>query len=196
MLRKAIYPKFESLINRVAKALSNKGFTANQITLLGLAINFVAGWLFATGHLFTGTIIAIVAGISDVLDGAVARVTKKQTKFGAFLDSCVDRYSDLFLFGGIAVYFARNYRGDLLILTLGVIAGAFVTSYAKARAENFIPHCGVGVVDRFVRTVVLLLGTLIPAFLPIAIWLLFAGTNATAIHRILYTRKKLSEPVE
>lgn len=193
MLRKAIYPKVEKLLNTVAGTLNKYGFTPNQLTLAGLALNFVAGWVYAMGFIFLGGFLLLVAGLGDVLDGPLARTSGKVTKFGAFLDSTVDRYSDFFLFGGLVLHFAQTAQGGFLLLTMGIIAGSFVTSYAKARAENLIEKCNVGVFERPERVLLLALGSLIPFLLPLVLWILFIGTNYTAVQRILFTQKQLAQ---
>ena len=192
MLRKAVYPKVEGLLTRIARFLNRRGISPNQLTLAGLALNFLAGWIYAGGGLFLGGLVVLIAALGDLLDGPLARISGRVTKFGAFLDSTVDRYSDFFLFGGLALYFVERGRGDWFLLTLGILMGSFVTSYTKARAENFIENCGVGIFERAERVILLALGTLIPFFLPLVCWILFLGTNATAIHRILHTRKTLT----
>ena len=193
MLRKAVYPKIESTLNRIAEILNKKGFSPNQLTLAGLVLNFLAGWIFTTGNLFLAGLVVLLAGLGDLLDGPLARFSGRVTKFGAFLDSTVDRYSDFFLFGGLALYSIDRGMNDWFLISLGIIMGSFVTSYAKARAENFIDSCTVGLFERAERVVMLALGSLIPPLLPLILWILFLGTNATAIHRILYTRKILSK---
>jgi CDP-diacylglycerol--glycerol-3-phosphate 3-phosphatidyltransferase len=193
VLRKAIYPKIESLLNTMAGWLNARGFSPNQLTLAGLVLNFVVGWIYASGWLFLGGVALILAGFGDVLDGPLARVSSRVSKFGAFLDSTVDRYSDFFIFGGIAAHYARTGEAGWFILTLGILLGSFVTSYSKARAENVIEKCDVGLFERAERVIILALGSLISFLFPVALWILFLGTNTTAIQRILYTRKKLSE---
>lgn len=193
MLRKAVYPVIESLLTQISKRLADYGFTPNQLTLAGAALTFLAGWIYAGGYLILGALVVIAAAMGDLLDGPLARLTGKTSKFGAFLDSTVDRYSDFFIFGGLTLHFAKTDEPLMLILTLGILLGSFVTSYAKARAENLIPECHVGVFERAERVITIALGTLIPVLLPLALWILFIGTNATALHRIFYTRKILSD---
>ena len=193
MLRKAIYPHVESLLNNIATNLGKQGFSPNQLTLAGLTVNFLAGWIFAAGNFFLGGLFLLIASLGDLLDGPLARVTKKTSNFGAFLDSTVDRYSDFFLFGGLALHFAKQDQGGWFLICMGIIAGSFVTSYAKARAENFIERCDVGMVERAERVIGLALAAWIPFLLPLILWALLIGSNATAIERILYTQKKLSE---
>lgn len=193
MLRKAVYPILETILNRLALKLDAYHITPNQLTLAGLLINFLAGLIFATGHLILGSLVLLVASFGDLLDGPLARSTGKETTFGAFLDSTVDRYSDFFIFGGLAFYFARHGNTLYFLLLLGILGGAFVTSYSKARAESLIKHCNVGLLERAERILLVLIGALIPPLLPYALWILFIGTHATALQRILHTRKILSK---
>lgn len=193
MLRKAIYPKVEKLLNTVAGTLDKYGFTPNQLTLAGLALNFIAGWVYAMGVIPLAGFLVLVAGLGDVLDGPLARTSGKVTKFGAFLDSTIDRYSDFFIFGGLTLHFAQTGQGGFFLLTMGIIAGSFVTSYSKARAENMIEKCNVGIFERPERVILLALASLLPFLLPLALWILFIGTNYTAIQRILFTQKELAK---
>ncbi len=193
MLRKHVYPKIENRLNSWASYLNQFGITPNQLTLAGLAINFLAGCIFATGAFFIGALVLGVASLADMLDGPLARLTKKATPFGAFLDSTIDRYSDFFVFGGLVLYFARENQGTWLLISLGILAGAFVTSYAKSRAETIIQDCPVGLFERSERIIVLMLGSLLWPLLPVALWILLIGTNWTALERIFYTQKILSE---
>lgn len=194
MLRKHLYPFFEGFLKKTSRMLDSQGITPNQLTLAGLVLNFAAGWIYASGHLFLGSLVVIIAGLSDMLDGALARECNKTTSFGAFLDSVTDRYSDFFLFAGLALHFARTGEGALLVITLGALAGAYAVSYAKARAENFIKNCGVGLFDRAMRIALILIGCAIPGMLTVSLWILFIGSNVTAVQRVLHTQKILNTP--
>jgi phosphatidylglycerophosphate synthase len=194
MLRKAIYPKIESYLNQAAKFCQQQGFTPNQLTLAGLAFSFLSGWIYASGHFFLGALVLILGSFGDMLDGPLARLTNRSSKFGAFLDSTVDRYSDFFLFGGVALFYARNDQVGTFLIVMGIIMGAYVTSYTKARAENFIESCSVGTFERPERLIVLAFGSILYPLMPVALWILLIGTNATAIQRILFTKKQLPEP--
>jgi phosphatidylglycerophosphate synthase len=192
MLRKALYPVIESSLNQIASRLHAKGITANQLTLAGAILSFLVGYIYASGHLFLGGVTLLAASATDLLDGPLARTSGTVSKFGAFFDSTLDRYADCFIFGGVAVYFARGSEYGQVLITLGVLAGAFVTSYAKARAENFVPDCGVGMLGRAERILILAFGSIFWPLLPFVLAILLIGTNATAIYRILHTRKILS----
>ena len=194
MLRKILYPHIESLLNQTAGVLHKQGITPNQLTLGGLALNFLAGWIYASGSFFFGAVMMLIAALGDMLDGPLARSTGQVSKFGAFLDSTIDRYSDFFIFGGVALYFAKEGQNGWFLITMGILAGAFVTSYAKARAENLIEKCDAGIFERPERIVILAIGSVFPFLRSLALLVLLIGTNATAVQRILYVRKNLPPP--
>lgn len=192
MLRKQIYPKIESKLNQAASELAKQGFTPNQLTLAGLVFNLLAGLIFAYGHFFLAALVLLLAGLGDMLDGPLARVTKKSSKFGAFLDSTADRYSDFFLMGGLCLYYARNNAAGWVVITLGILAGSFVTSYTKARIEGLGGECHVGVLERAERVIIIALGALLPFLMPLALWVLLIGTHFTAIERIIHANRILN----
>ena len=192
MLRRLVYPKVEPVLNRAAKFAAEKHFTPNQLTLAGLGLNLLAGWIYASGLFFVAGLMILIASLGDLLDGPLARLTGKATRFGAFLDSTVDRYSDFFLFGGIAYYFANEGEWSWFLVTLGILLGAYATSYTKARAECLLPSCSVGFLERSERIILLALGSLIPPLFHTALVLLLIGTHATALQRIWFAKKSLS----
>ncbi|HNX68370.1 MAG TPA: CDP-alcohol phosphatidyltransferase family protein [Candidatus Omnitrophota bacterium] len=192
MLRKILYPKFESAINRIVAWLTQQGISPNQLTLTGAALNLLAGVIYAKGFFFLGGWMLLVAGLGDLLDGPLARATGKASSFGAFLDSTVDRYSDFFVFAGIAACFIGRGEVFWFLVSLGIILGAFAVSYSKARAENFIKDCGVGVFGRGERVILLGLASIFTPLLKLALLVLLVGTHITAVQRILHTKKTLT----
>ncbi len=196
MLRKIVYPKIENKLNQAADFLNQQGITPNQLTFFGLMLSFLAFCIYATGAFFLGGIVLIVASLADMLDGPLARRSNRASLFGAFLDSTIDRYSDFFIFGGIALFFARDNQGTWLLISLGILLGAFVTSYAKSRAETLIQSCPVGIFERPERIIITALGSLIWPLMPLCLWILLIGTHWTALERIFYTQKILSEKSE
>lgn len=193
MLRETVYPKIEAQVNRAVTALNKNGITPNQLTLAGAALNLLAGIIYAKGLFFLGAIVLLAAGLGDMLDGPLARLSGKASRFGAFLDSTVDRYSDFFIFGGIAVYFAGEAEVFWFLVTLGILLGSFAVSYTKARAENLIKDCGVGFFGRAERIVLLAVGTGLTPLLKIVLLALLIGTHATALQRVFHTKKILAE---
>ncbi len=169
----------------------SKGFIKpNHLTLIGLLVNFGAAFALAVGRWKVGGIAILVAGLLDLLDGAVARSQKRVTPFGGFLDSVIDRYSDFSIFVGLFFFYA--YQGHPFLTLLASIAamGSFLVPFTRARAETIIPSCRVGLMERPERVILLACGALFNWMVPI-LWILAILTHITVIHRILYTRKKL-----
>lgn len=192
-LRKTLYPKVEPIVTRIVSFLTSQGISPNQLTVSGLALNFLTGVIYAKGYFFLGGVLLIIAGACDLIDGPLARATGKANSFGAFFDSTLDRYSDFFVFAGLSVYFVRHDEIFWFLVSLGIILGAFAVSYTKARAENFIRHCGIGIFGRAERILIMAAATILSPLLKAALLILLAGTHATAIQRIFHTKKVLAE---
>lgn len=180
----------EKVINRLMRAMQRAGVTPNMLTATGLVLNAIAAFFFARGWMFWGGFLVLVANIFDIMDGQLARRTGQVTRFGAFFDSVMDRYSDMFLLLGLMFYYTR--MGERLILFfLGLaLIGSIMTSYTRARAECFIPSCKVGVFERPERIGLIVLGGLLNR-MTTAIFLLAIFSNLTVVERILYTRSVL-----
>jgi phosphatidylglycerophosphate synthase len=163
----------------------------NILTLIGLVINIFAMVLFAKGHLDWGALVIIFAGIFDMLDGEVARRTKRVTKFGAFFDSVIDRYSDVLLLLGLIIWYAKIHRIFYVGLTGLVLIGAVLTSYTRARAESLIPACKVGFLERPERIVLLIIGGVTNRMAAV-LWVMAILSNWTVSQRIWYTYRELS----
>jgi CDP-diacylglycerol--glycerol-3-phosphate 3-phosphatidyltransferase len=178
------------ILDRIVKILSFFKINPNILTFTGVVISFWAAWNFGHGRLFRGGLIVILAGLFDMLDGEVARVSRSETRFGAFYDSVIDRYSDIILLQGLMVWYARNQRLGYVVLVGVVFMGAIMTSYARARAESLIPTCKVGFMERPERIVLLIIGALADR-MEAVLWILAVLGNWTVISRIFYTRKEL-----
>ena len=135
--------------------------------------------------LYAGLVI-IGAGIFDMVDGRVARATNQVTTFGAFFDSVIDRYSDVALFFGLLVYYARANRLFYLLLVAFVMTSSVMVSYTRARAEALIGSCKVGFMERPERIVLVILGALFNIMAPV-LWVIAVFSNLTVIHRMIYT---------
>jgi CDP-diacylglycerol--glycerol-3-phosphate 3-phosphatidyltransferase len=181
------------ILDRIVKILSFFKINPNILTFTGVVISFWAAWNFGHGRLFRGGLIVILAGLFDMLDGEVARVSRSETRFGAFYDSVIDRYSDIILLQGLMVWYARNQRLGYVVLVGVVFMGAVMTSYARARAESLIPTCKVGFMERPERIVLLIIGALANR-MEAVLWILAVLGNWTVISRIFYTRKELPRP--
>ena len=169
------------------------------LTITGLALNGVACacFAFAGGKdyrlpwlLQAGGGVALLASVFDVLDGRVARLRGRGTKFGAYLDSTMDRYSDMVLYMGLMILYARVDRTPQMVLVWVAAFGSFMTSYARARAESLIPRCTVGFMERPERLTCLILGALTNRMLP-ALWIIAVLANLTAVQRVVYTYVEL-----
>lgn len=170
----------------VARLLVRVRIRPNYLTVLGLALSALAALAFAANRVRTGGLLLMAAGAADLLDGAVARVSGQATPFGAFLDSVLDRYSDLIVLAGLALLFVRLGRLPDLLLTLASLVGSIMVSYTRARAESIGADCGVGLMERGERMICLIVGALADLLTPI-LWLLAIGSNLTAIQRIHHT---------
>lgn len=160
----------------------------NSLTVLGLLFSILAALAFAANQVRTGALLLLAAGAADLLDGALARVSGRATPFGAFLDSVLDRYSDLIVLGGLVLLFVRLGHLRELLLTLATLVGSIMVSYTRARAESIGADCEVGLMERGERMVCLIIGALAPSlFLTPALWVLAIGSNLTALQRIHHT---------
>ncbi len=128
----------------------------------------------------------ILSGLFDFFDGSLARLSGQVTPFGAFLDSVIDRYSDLVVLLGLLILFMRAGRNAEVLLTMAVVVGTVMVSYTRARAESVGVECRVGFMERGERMLTLIAGALLDLLAP-AVWLVAIGANVTAIHRIVHT---------
>jgi len=186
-----------AIVNRLALAR----ISPNVLTFMGLVINIIAAVLFgyATSEnqgrmFFYAGLVIIGAGFFDLVDGRVARATNQVTRFGAFFDSVVDRYSDVALFFGLLVYYARANRFFYLVLVAVVMMGSVMVSYTRARAESLIGTCKVGFMERPERLVLVIIGAIFNRMAPV-LWVIAVLSNITVAHRIYYTYQK-TKPTE
>ena len=174
-------------------------FSPDVLTIVGLALNGVACACFALSGgkdyrlpwlLQTGGLITAVASVFDMLDGRVARLRGRPTSFGAFLDSTMDRYSDMVLYMGLMILYARVDKTPHMVLVWVAAFGSFMTSYARARAESLVPRCTVGFLERPERIVLVILGALLNRMTPV-LWIIAVLSNLTALQRIVYAYVEL-----
>ena len=172
----------------VARLLFRARVRPNHLTVLGLGVSIVAAYVFSVGRLRWGAVLLAVAGLFDFFDGAVARLSGSDSDYGAFLDSVVDRYSDLAVLLGILVYYEQTADTLGAILTMCTLAGTVMVSYTKARAQSIGVSCEIGVMERPERLIALIAGATFN-LLTLVMAVLALLTNLTAIQRIVYTRK-------
>jgi CDP-diacylglycerol--glycerol-3-phosphate 3-phosphatidyltransferase len=178
------------ITNPFVGILSKSGITPNALTIANLALNIVATYVIAAGHFFLGGILILVSGLFDLLDGALARFTKRTTKFGAVLDSTVDRISESTTLCGLLIWYVPQKDIILeIVLILVALIGSFMVSYIKARAEGVGWQCEVGLFTRAERVIVLAVGLLINQIL-IAMGILAVFACVTVVQRLIYLWKQ------
>jgi phosphatidylglycerophosphate synthase len=184
--------RFEAWVRRHAEslmaALGRLPVTPNQITVLGTALTFAAAVLTAGGQLRWGGVLLAFAGTFDILDGALARSTKRSYPYGAFLDSTLDRYSEGAMYIGLVAYFVSAggpLERWLVLATVTALAGSFLVSYVRARAQSLGFTCETGLFARPERVVVTVIGLIFGGVvLAAVVFLLAILTNLTALQRI------------
>lgn len=179
-------------LDRLVWGLSLIGANPNILTLIGLLINLAAAALLAAGSFLAAGLIILGASVFDMLDGRVARLRKSATKFGAFFDSVIDRLSDLALFMGLILYYARIARLSYVALTCLALIGSVMISYTRARAESLIRHCKVGFLERPERIVLLIIGALFDR-MEAVLWVIALLSWWTVVSRIYYTWEQTKE---
>ena len=168
------------------------GIHPNVLTLIGVLINIAAAWALAVDRFILAGAIMIVANIFDFIDGKVAHITGKQSQFGAFWDSTLDRFSDLALFTGLIWLYSKLGReGYVLIATLTLIF-SIMTSYARARAECLIDKCKVGFMERPERIVLFMIGAFTDRMAAV-LWVILVLSIVTVANRIYYTHLALNQ---
>ncbi|MFQ6099867.1 MAG: CDP-alcohol phosphatidyltransferase family protein [Anaerolineae bacterium] len=169
----------------VIRAIGRLGIHPNTITILGVLLQAGVGVVFGLGYITLGGWLLLIVAPIDALDGALARALGKQSRFGAFLDSSLDRLSDAVLILGLtAHYMGQGARLEVALLLISLVA-AMMVSYVRARAEALGFPCKVGVLTRMER--VILIGALSAVGLPsVMIWLLAVLSVFTVVQRILY----------
>jgi CDP-diacylglycerol--glycerol-3-phosphate 3-phosphatidyltransferase len=180
----------QSILNTLARGLNALGLTPNTLTLIGFFAMCAVGIVLAFGYFPLGGVLIIVAGIFDALDGTLARLTNRVTKFGAFLDSTTDRFAEGALYLGI-LYWYLQQRGMVFVAYLIFLAllGSLMVSYARARAEGIGVEMKEGLMTRFERIALLIIGLLLTAFfgdtpILIVLGILAVFTNITAVQRM------------
>ena len=179
---------------KIAEFLHRIGISANFLTLSGLFLAALSGWLLFRGELFWASAALLASGLVDLMDGAVARVSGKASAFGGILDSSLDRYGDAFVHAGLVFYFFKLGRMELAALSASAWTGSFLISYVRARAECEMDSCRVGFWERGERLGVLTLA-LAAGNAPAAVWILGVGTHWTVLQR-LYVSSPGTRPLK
>jgi CDP-diacylglycerol--glycerol-3-phosphate 3-phosphatidyltransferase len=195
----------QRIIDAIVRWLAIGHINPNILTVIGVALNVGCGVLFGVGWFFAAGIALIVANLFDMLDGQVARLSGRVTRFGGFLDSSLDRLSDMVVFVGLMVFYARDTpaHSTLNVFLAGAgLMGSVMVSYASARAESLIPKCDVGFLRRPERVVLFIIGALsthpgsnnfFANRMPAVLWVLAVGSYWTFAHRMYHTWRELAK---
>ena len=198
LLNKHWVAGFDVVIRPIAKLLISLKVHPHVITFSGLALSVLAFNFYRQGHFLYAGVMVVLAGACDVLDGKLARETNKMSKFGALMDSTIDRYSEILLFLGLAVFFYGKHS-HVIYLIVFAIAGSFMVSYIRARAEGLGLECKVGLMQRPERITWLAIGSVLGGIIPNhgtvviigTIWFIAVLANVTVIQRIVFIRNEL-----
>jgi CDP-diacylglycerol--glycerol-3-phosphate 3-phosphatidyltransferase len=170
----------------LGRVLAGLGLTPNMLTVIGVVLNALVALIIGFGHPQIGGVLLLVASAFDMLDGAVARASGQTSKFGAFFDSTLDRYSEAIVFGGVLVYYLdRPDAKTGVILAFTATVGSLLISYARARAEAVGYGASVGLLARPERVILLALFLAIGHPI-VALWILAVATHITALTRIVH----------
>jgi len=187
--------RFLKLLAPLVNALAKRGIHPNSLTLAGLVITCMATAALVKGHLRTGGLLILLGGLCDCIDGNLARSTGKATRFGALLDSVIDRYAEFVMFMGIAVYFITLNNYFILVVTFIALCGSIMVSYTRARAESLGFESKAGMTQRAERIVFLGFGALIhPMVFKLSICLVAILSNITALQRLRHAAKHEASP--
>ena len=175
----------DKAVKPIGNALRRTGLTPDHLTIVGLVVGVAAGVAIGTGRLYLGAALVVLAGLPDLLDGALAKATDSSSQRGAFFDSTVDRVTDFFLLGGIAWYFATDdqFADELPMLPFAIAGVSSLVSYQRAKAESLGIDAKGGLMERAERIIAILIGLVINVLLIPILWLMLALTTITALQR-------------
>lgn len=189
MISRKYKSAFGEFIQPVNIALHRLRVSADHLTLAGLVFGALAALAFARGRLVLGGFFLGFSGLADMFDGSLARASGSVTRFGSFMDSVTDRYTECLVFAGLA----WHYRGaSAILLVVAALTGSLLVSYTKARAESLIGSCEVGIMERPERLILLIAGALSGLLTP-ALWAVAALSHLTALQRIHHTWRVTSD---
>jgi CDP-diacylglycerol--glycerol-3-phosphate 3-phosphatidyltransferase len=185
MLTDLVRRQMRWLLEPLARLVNKTGISPNLLTVIGFVMTVVVAYVLATGHLQIGGVLIVVAGAFDALDGTLARLAGRKSRFGAFLDSTLDRLSEAVTYLGLLVHYTWQGGWQEIFLIYAAIVGSLMVSYARARAEGIGIECKRGILTRFERVVVLVVGLVLNQ-MHIALWILAVLSNFTALQRMYH----------
>jgi len=190
MISSRIGHQLDPYLNYILRRIFGARGNPNSFTLMGFLATLAASCFILKGFWFWAGLAIILSGLFDLFDGVTARNLEKVTAFGGFLDSVLDRYSDLLLLLALLIYYLKKEDSDLVIVTSFVSIGTALIPYVRARAQAANITCNVGFMERAERIILLSAGTLFDCMEPI-LWTLAILTHFTVLHRIFYVWKRL-----
>ncbi len=195
---KHFYSAVRRAFGPITRGLAGGGITPNMLTVTGIVLNLIAGALIVLGYLYWAAGVFIVASFCDMLDGSVARWAGKESAFGAFLDSTVDRIAEGITLTALGLYFYRSGHPYELTAVFVFLVSSFLVSYTRARAEALGLECTVGLMSRPERIIALSAGLILHRWhvLSVVVFAVAFLTSFTVLQRILYVRRHLRRPPE
>ncbi|MBM4466787.1 MAG: CDP-alcohol phosphatidyltransferase family protein [Chloroflexi bacterium] len=177
--------QFGGFLEPIVRLIGRTGVSPNVVTLIGTVLNLGVAWILAQGHLRIGGLLVPLVSLFDAVDGTLARLTGKRSRFGAFLDSIMDRFSEAIVYLGLLFYYTRSGARQEILLIYATIVGSLMVSYARARAEGLGLDCKVGLLTRLERVIILTIALILNQ-MTIALWVLAILTNFTALQRMYH----------
>ena len=190
VIKSTVGENLDVWIRRLFPFLFRWRLDPNALTVAGALVSTGAAAALAAGALIAGALLILAGGFFDLVDGVVARHRGIATRFGAFLDSTLDRWVDAVLLVGISVHFAREGSPQHVALAGFALAAVVIVSYSKARAELVLEHFEVGLLERAERVVILAAGALFDLLVP-ALWIIAIGSAITAAQRIALAYREM-----
>jgi len=192
MIKEKFGDRLDGWIHTALPFLFARKLDPNLLTVVGALVSLLAAAAFAAGWLVLGGIGILAGGFFDLVDGVVARHHGTATRFGAFLDSTLDRLVDMALLLGIALHFARVGRPDGVLLAGVALIASVLVSYSKACAERYVPEIKVGIMERGERVGLLAAGGILGLIVP-ALWVVAIGSSITVIQRFDRAYKEMQK---
>ena len=189
-LRRVVQGWLKIALTPVARVLFRLGVGADQVSVGGFVLNVATAGFVATDHLVAAGVLYLIAGTLDLLDGILARLTGTPTRFGAFLDSTIDRVSEGVVFAAIGYRFALEGAAINSAVVVLALLGSFLVSYTRSKAEGLGAKCKVGIATRAERVVLVAIG-LVAGLLTQVIYLIALLTAITVVQRVLLVRQEL-----
>lgn len=190
MIKASVGPRLDELVRRLFPFLFRRPLNPHVLTVCGVVVSLVAASAFVAGWFLVGGLLVLAGGFFDLVDGVVARHRGVTTRFGAFLDSTLDRLVDMTLLLGIAVFYATAGEPWNVLLAGYVLVASVLVSYSKARAELVVRSFDVGILERGERIGILALGTITGFVIP-ALWILAIGSSITVIQRFALAYREM-----